>query len=476
VLKKIIINEKNYWHNIFFIMLFCLKGFNMIGSASKVHDFSIHISRRKELIENIRREYPQKTGMVMLFAGFENDRYAFRQDSSFYYTTGIREPGVVFVEELDQVSSLYIPNYSIDRKKWLYSFVDLTHDNALLLGLARVCYLGKPCNGYQSYPFFEKENYEVLLQHIEMVISVGGFIFTLAPNKGNEYEQQRIVLNRIAHFIPNFFNYVIDISHIITRMRQSKHMLEIEKLYKAIEITALAQEAAAQSIKSNILECEVQAAIEYIFLGSSGKAAFPSIVASGHNGTILHYVENKDAMKDGDLVIIDIGAEYQFYCADITRTYPVSGKFSVRQKELYNLVLQTQEYIVSLARPGYWLSNKDHPDKSLHHLAKKYLQDRGYGDYFIHGIGHYLGLDVHDVGDYTKPLQEGDVITVEPGVYIPAEKIGIRIEDNYWIVKDGNVCLSEYIPKQLDEIEFLMKEQHNTRLDNIAHEIVKAES
>jgi Xaa-Pro aminopeptidase len=121
-------------------------------------------------------------------------------------------------------------------------------------------------------------------------------------------------------------------------------------------------------------------------------------------------------------------------------------------------VLETQEYIASLAKPGIWLSNKDKPEQSLNHLAKKYLTERGYGAYFPHGIGHFLGLDVHDVGDYSVPLREGDVITIEPGIYIPEENIGIRIEDDYWIVKDGVVCLSEFIPKRAEDIEAIVQQ------------------
>jgi len=172
----------------------------------------------------------------------------------------------------------------------------------------------------------------------------------------------------------------------------------------------------------------------------------------------LHYTVNDDEMKDGDLVVVDIGAEYDYYCADLTRTYPVSGTFTKRQRELYNIVLETQKYIASIAKPGYWLKNNNELDKSLHHLAVKYLAERGYDQYFTHGIGHYLGLDVHDVGDYSTPLQEGDVITIEPGVYIPEEQIGIRIEDDYWIVDDGVVCLSEALPKHPDEIEAMVQQ------------------
>ena len=196
---------------------------------------------------------------------------------------------------------------------------------------------------------------------------------------------------------------------------------------------------------------------------SHARTSFPSIVAGGKNSTVLHYHENSGTLRNGDLVVVDIGAEYNNYCADLTRTYPVSGTFSKRQKEIYEVVLATQEYIASRAKPGMWLKNKDNVEQSLHHLAVKFLAQSGYDKYFPHGIGHFLGLDVHDVGDYTVPLQEGDVITIEPGIYIAEESIGIRIEDNYWITKDGAVCLSENLPKEVEDIEGFMQDILNRR-------------
>jgi len=161
-------------------------------------------------------------------------------------------------------------------------------------------------------------------------------------------------------------------------------------------------------------------------------------------------------MKNDDLVVVDIGAEFEHYCGDITRTYPVSGRFTKRQREIYDIVLECQQYIEMLAKPGMWLSNKDKPEESLNHLAREFFKERGYDQYFLHGLGHFLGLDVHDVGDYSEPLQIGDVITIEPGLYIAQEQLGVRIEDNYWIVEDGVVCLSEHLPKDADEIEKLI--------------------
>ncbi|MBM3887011.1 M24 family metallopeptidase, partial [Candidatus Dependentiae bacterium] len=156
-----------------------------------------------------------------------------------------------------------------------------------------------------------------------------------------------------------------------------------------------------------------------------------------------------------------------YYAADLTRTYPVNGKFTKRQREVYQAVLETQLYVESIARPGMYLKNPKKPEESLHHLAVDYLKDLGYAEFFVHGIGHYLGLDVHDVGDYSEPLEAGDVFTIEPGIYIPRESLGVRIEDDYVMSDEGAVCLSFELPKEADEIEEMMARVPDFELDHL---------
>lgn len=419
-------------------------------------DFSLFISRRNELLKSVKQTH-KSDGLIVLFAGFEDECKAFRQESSFFYLTGIQEPSVVLTIDMSGKSTLYIPNCGDTRSKWVFSPIALTQDNAKMLGIDAIETLGSQCAGYQLHPFFPAAEYETLLKRLRTTLDAQGKIFTVCPDTVHEYVSQRLLLHRLETFMPGIKQELVDISPLIAAQRRIKDMHEIEQLYKAVEITALAQEAAAQAIKHDSAECEVQASLEYIMVASGGRPAFPSIVGSGKNSTVLHYNVNSAVMKNGDLVVVDIGAEYDQYCADITRTYPVSGTFTQRQKEIYNIVLEAQEYIADLAKPGYWLKNAENPDKSLHHLAKDFLTKKGYGHYFLHGIGHYLGLDVHDVGTYDRPLQVGDVFTIEPGIYIPAEKIGIRIEDDYWVIKDGVVCLSENLPKKPEDIEAMMR-------------------
>jgi Xaa-Pro aminopeptidase len=418
----------------------------------------IYKNRRNVLLERIRSEYPSKDGALVLFAGFEHDGAPFRQEGSFFYLTGITEPGVALFVEFNGKTTLFIPNCGQERAKWVMEPIPLTQEHAHDLGVDFVKPMGAQCVSYSFHPFFPQAEYEHLLAALSGLRARGGSIFTLAPNDQRSCVEQRLLIKRLEEFNPGITDCIVDVLPIVAHMRRIKSQEEIEYLYKAIEITALAQEAAAHAIADGVRECEVQAGLEYIITGSASRTTFPSIVATGKNATVLHYNLNRDTLIDGDLVVVDCGAEYDYYCADITRTYPVSGKFTARQKELYTIVLETQEYIASIAKPGMWISNKEKPDQSLNHLAKKFLNDKGgYDQYMPHGIGHFLGIDVHDVGDVSKPLEEGDVITIEPGVYIPQERIGIRIEDDYWIVKDGAVCLSEDIPKSIKEIESLVK-------------------
>jgi len=429
------------------------------GFATQVDDKPIYSTRRKELLDAVKNgNAAVKNGLVVLFGALENNDDRFRQDKTFYYYTGINEPAAVLVMDLDGSSTMYIPNCYVKRAQWMSVPTDLVKRDAKALGVHAVEFLGDECHGYELDSYFSARDCAHLVELFENVLAQGGTVFTTLPAQGHEYVNTHFIMHRLHSFVPNLMESVVDISALVAQARRRKDMREIESIYRAVEITELAQEAALQAIKHGVVEAEVQASLEYIMIAAHARPAFPSIVASGKNSTILHYHDNNRAMHNGDLVLVDIGAEFNNYCADITRTYPVSGTFTKRQKEVYNIVLQTQEHVAECAKPGMWLRNNDKPEQSLHHIAKKFLASRGYDKYFPHGIGHFLGLNVHDVGNSNEPLQEGDVITIEPGIYISEENIGIRIEDNYWITKNGAVCLSENLPKDADDIEKFMQQ------------------
>lgn len=411
-------------------------------------------TRRETLLEKLKANGAQE-GKIVLFGNFEREQEEFNQESSFYYLTGVTEPGSALVIDWDGTSTIYIPNTGGERAKWIENTLTATKECAEFIGVDKVEHLGEKVRGYELPPFFSKPEYKDLLAVLESTDR----IYTFNPAAPTGYVEQRRLLLYLETFISGLKDKLHDASSIVTEMRMLKDNTEIDLLYNAIDITHMAHESAARMINPNKTEGEVQATVDYVFIASAAKNAFPTIAGSAKNSTVLHYTENNEELEKGTLIVVDCGAMSYHYCADITRTYPVGGKFSDRQKELYQMVLDCQQYIADLAKPGMWLKNNEKPEESLHHLAVEFFKKKGMDKYFLHGIGHYLGLDTHDVGDYTKPLEEGNVITIEPGLYVAEEGNGIRIEDNYWIVKEGAVCLSEAIPKSIVEIEQLTHEE-----------------
>jgi Xaa-Pro aminopeptidase len=243
-----------------------------------------------------------------------------------------------------------------------------------------------------------------------------------------------------------------DLSTTIAALRQVKNQEELELMKRAISITSRAITEAMKVVSPNVYEYQVESTVNYYFryLGGDGPA-FSPIVGSGPNSTVLHYSLNDRLMEEGDLLILDVGASYQQYAADITRTLPVSGQFTEEQAEIYDIVLEAQRRAIEAITPGA-LYRKD-----IDAAARKYIEEKGYGDYFSHGTGHFIGLDVHDVGDYEIPLKPGMVLTVEPGIYIQEEEIGIRIEDMVLVTKNGHEVLSSELPKSRDQIEAGMR-------------------
>ncbi len=258
---------------------------------------------------------------------------------------------------------------------------------------------------------------------------------------------------------------------ILRDLRAVKSALEVEVMQQAMNITENTFRRLLKIIKPGIMEYEIEAEIYHSFLSQrSAGPAYGSIIASGDNARILHYVSNNAECKDGDLLLMDFGAEYGGYNADLTRTVPVNGKFTRRQKTVYNACLDLHRYCASILKPG--ISIKEYTEKvgdqatvifqKIGLLKKSDIRNedpdnRAYRKYLYHGISHHLGIDVHDLGTMTEPIKAGMVFTIEPGIYIEDEAMGIRIENNYWITKSGNKDLMKNIPITTDEIEALMK-------------------
>lgn len=258
---------------------------------------------------------------------------------------------------------------------------------------------------------------------------------------------------------------------LVKELRAIKTKEEAAITQKAVDITELAFRRVMNFVRPGVWEHEIEAEITHEFLRNRApRHAYDPIIASGDRARVLHYIDNNQECKDGELILMDFGASYGNYSADLTRTIPVNGKFTKRQREVYNAVLNAHKYARSILKPG--IAFPDYVSKTNAEMEKQILKlgliskadiknqdpaNPAYRKYFYHGISHHLGIDVHDVGTRTSALKEGMLFTIEPGIYIEEEQMGIRLENNFWLTKTGNVDLFKNIPIEADDIEACMK-------------------
>ena len=257
---------------------------------------------------------------------------------------------------------------------------------------------------------------------------------------------------------------------ILHELRAVKHRIEVDLMKQACDITEKGLRRILNFIEPGVMEYEIEAELWHEFVRNRSQGfAYTPIIGSGRNACVLHYIENNQECKEGDVILMDFGAEYANYASDLTRCVPVSGKFTKRQKDVYNAVLRVKNGAIDILRPGKTLKEYH---VEVGHLMEKELVDLGlislddiknqdpnwpaYKKYFMHGTSHYIGLDTHDYGPWNAPIPEGSVFTVEPGIYILEEEFGIRLEDDYLITRDGHQNLMDSIPIEADEIEDLM--------------------
>jgi len=357
-------------------------------------------SRRERLAERI------KGNAVVLRAAPEEELVRYYQEPNFYYLTGFDEPNAILLLDASSLPAeefLFLPERKPSEERWTGEKLGPGPEAEKLTGFAKVL----PVSSFD----------EIL-------------------KKVSERAKAVYSLNEVADEI--------------AYLRQTKSPTEIALLEKAIQITLKAQEAAARTIAPHTMEYQVEAALEFEFLSRGAeRPSFPSIVGSGPFSTILHYDKDQRRMEAGDVVVVDIGAEYSGYAADVTRTYPVSGKFSAKQREIYQIVLDAQKAALAKVKPGVTL-------REVHEAAMSHIKSKGYEKNFIHGTSHHIGLEVHDAGTARRPLEPNMVITVEPGIYIPEEQLGVRIEDDVLVTPTGYRMLSTY-PREITEIEAVMQ-------------------
>jgi len=426
--------------------------------------------RRKQLMQRIGKGNIALIGSASTRTRNRDVDYPFRQDSDFYYLTGFNEPEAlaVFIPGREQGEYLLFCR-EFDEKKALWEGAHAGLEGAT-----------KHFEADDAFPIDDLN--DILPGLLENKTKV------FYP-MGRDSDLDHSLLEWIKHIRSQSRNgavapgELVSLEHILHEMRLFKSTAELKLMRRAAEVSAAAHANAMQKCKPGLYEYQVEAELLYHFAQNGLRAvAYPSIVAAGKNACVLHYTENTDKIKSGDLLLIDAGAECDHYAADITRTFPISGRFTEPQKQLYQLVLDAQTAALEHIKPGVpWnLAHEASVDvltKGLVALGllkgkvSKLIKDEKYKQFYMHRIGHWLGMDVHDVGDYKinqewRLLEPGMVLTVEPGLYIPVDcktvdakwrGIGIRIEDDVLVTAQGHEVLTGGVPKTIADIEALMQ-------------------
>jgi Xaa-Pro aminopeptidase len=366
-------------------------------------------------------------------------RAGYIQESNFYYLTGVSEPGAALIlapgdHRYNEI--LFLQRRDVEDEDWNGRREPLGDALNDALGFEEVTRINR-LPGYLTN----------MLQKDRKAVFLGPVV-----SADSELPQELQILRDAQARVPG--TTLENMAGLIAEMRRVKDDWEVEQIQRAVDITGKGIRAAMKSVEPGMMEFQLQSILEHAYeLEGAQFRGFSTILAAGANATVLHYGANDQPINDSGLVLIDTGAAWKHYTADITRTFPVNGTFSKRERELYELVLKASDAAIARVRAG-----ADH-ENDIQMTAQNIIDEAGYGEYFIHGIGHFVGLDVHDVGDYRRPLKEGVVLTVEPGIYIPEEGIGIRIEDVVLVTRDGPVVLSRHIPRTIEEIEAAMAEE-----------------
>lgn len=402
-------------------------------------------------------------GVVILFAPNEaegpNDLYGYHPDENFYYLSGWAEPGAALLVTQAAATGnnsaaesyreiLFLPDRNFDQEKWTGPKLGPENPDAgKITGFDQVARLDSlPEKLAHLLTREQSAIYTDLPDYEEPSNSVAGLDWLTRTNTFPPYVSFR------------------DVRPLLSSLRTYKDAGEIELIRKATDASIAGHFAAMQAVKPGVTEREIAALMQYEY-GKRGceRPAYAPIVGSGFNSTVLHYSDDSATMQAGDVVVIDVAGEYSMYASDITRTLPVSGKFTARQREIYDIVLGAQRAAMAAFQSGKSTLTRTGAN-SLYQVAYDYINSHGkdlhgqpLGQYFIHGLSHYVGLNVHDDDDYEVPLGPGMVFTIEPGIYIPEEKLGVRIEDIFYVDAGGKLIdLTESLPHTADDVERAM--------------------
>ena len=397
-----------------------------------------------------------KQSALLLFSGIENhvsvDEYApFEANRNFFYLTGLRRDHMILMMRKTlngDKTVLFIEEADPTQERWYGRKV--TVDEA------------REISGIEDIQFID--TFEAFVDSMMTREDIDSLYFDCYRHQMEDLPDYNVV--KAKEFAEKYQGHAIkNIFPVIAEMRMQKDEDEVALVRDAVAITDKALQHVMKTLEPGMAEYQAQANFEYTirYNGAEGPS-FPTIAGSGVNGTMLHYETNLDICEDGTLLLLDLGAKYRGYCADITRTYPVNGTYSERQRQVYDIVLAANREVARVAKPGMTL-------RELNDIAKKVLaegcmklglieKEDEIGTYYMHGVSHHLGIDVHDVtAACNDRLRPGAIITDEPGLYIDEWEIGIRIEDDLLITENGCECLSEAIIRDPDEIEAFMKDR-----------------
>jgi Xaa-Pro aminopeptidase len=361
----------------------------------------------------------------------------YRQDADFYWLTGINEPDSYLVLQPKspyRKVALYLKSRDPEAERWTGPREAISPELLEKYGVDRI----------------QRGSPETTLLNAGLHHDCVALIAPAVMGKTDRNDDELAL--RLAG---RFGLKVVYKRELLADLRSAHAPEELERMERAIAITADGHNAVARATVAGVSERDVQTQLEYAFYaGGATGLSYSSIVGSGPNGAVLHWDKNSRVLQNGDLVVVDAAAEYGRYASDVTRTYPVSGHFTVEQARVYRAVYQAQEDIFAAIKPGVSMAE-------LQHAAEESLRRSGYLADFIHGFGHFVGLDVHDAGDYEKAIPVGAVFTVEPGVYLPKQGFGIRIEDEVLMTDRGYRLLTSAIPRKLEDVEaWVARERH----------------
>ncbi|AJG96747.1 xaa-pro aminopeptidase [Clostridium beijerinckii] len=409
-----------------------------------------YIENRSKLMNSV-----EDNSVMILFAGKPakktgDEFYQFTPDKNFYYLTGIQEDGhLVVLSKYNNIVSekLFLTDLDLDKEMWS--------------GKTLRDFEGKEISGINDVSYMKE-----FTSYLNVLIKGKEKVNLYLDLDREEFEESDSVSNRFAKEIISKYPHINikNFTSIIAPLRMVKSENEIKEMRKAIEITIEGVKSLMKNVKAGMKEYEIEAYFDFECKTRGVKDyAFRTIAAAGKNATILHYVDNNSELKDGDLILFDLGAQWNLYNADITRAFPINGKFTQRQKEVYEAVLRVNKAVIERIKPGVDSRELNVWAKDL--IAQECIElglikeKSEVNKYYWHKIGHSLGLDTHDLGILGREFTfaEGMVFTVEPGIYIAEENIGIRIEDDILVTKDGCEVLTKNMIKEIDEIEEFMK-------------------